>query len=172
MKYKKIFPQIFFAILVSVIVLSAQSLPKNDQDFSTRETAKVLKVIDGDTIEVNLNNKKEAVRLIGIDSPEIKDERKPVQCFGKEASAKAKEVLTGKAIILKSDPTQGDRDEYGRLLRYVFLDGANFNKLMISKGYAYEYTFKNIRYKYQPEFVKAEKKAEQNKAGLWTKCHN
>lgn len=172
MKYKKVFPQIFFAILVSIIVLSVQPLSKNDQDFSTKEAARVLRVVDGDTIEVSLSNRRETVRLIGIDSPEIKDERKSAQCFGKEASIKAKEVLTGKAIILESDPTQENRDEYGRLLRYVFLDGANFNKFMIGEGYAYEYTFKNIHYKYQSEFAKAEEKAEENRVGLWRKCHN
>lgn len=128
---------------------------------------KVTQVIDGDTIQVIIDDKKETIRLIGIDSPETVDPRKPVQCFGKEASAKAKSLLSDKSVRLESDPTQGERDKYQRLLRYVFLeDGTNFNKLMISEGYAHEYTY-NIPYKYQLEFKQAQKEAEENKRGLW-----
>lgn len=130
-------------------------------------SAKVVYVVDGDTVKVLINNKEDTVRLIGIDSPEVLDERKPVQCFGREASSKAKEILTGKAIVLESDPTQENRDEYGRLLRYVFLGNQNFNKLMISEGYAREYTFKGNSYKYQSEFKNAEEKARENGKGLW-----
>lgn len=127
----------------------------------------VSSVIDGDTIQVNIDGKKETIRLIGIDSPETVDPRKPVQCFGKEASEKAKSLLSGKSVRLESDPTQGERDKYQRLLRYVFLeDGTNFNKLMISEGYAHEYTY-NIPYKYQSEFKQAQKEAEENNRGLW-----
>lgn len=128
---------------------------------------RVASVIDGDTIQVIIDNKKETLRLIGIDTPETVDPRKPVQCFGKEASAKAKSLLSGKSVRLESDPTQGERDKYQRLLRYVFLeDGTNFNKLMISEGYAHEYTY-SMPYKYQSEFKQAQKEAEENKRGLW-----
>ncbi len=127
----------------------------------------VSSVIDGDTIQVIIDGKKETLRLIGIDTPETVDPRKPVQCFGKEASAKAKSLLSGKSVRLEADPTQGERDKYQRLLRYVFLeDGTNFNKLMISEGYAHEYTY-NTPYKYQSEFKQAQKEAETNKVGLW-----
>jgi len=130
-------------------------------------SAKVTKVIDGDTIKVLINNKEETVRLIGIDAPETVDPRKSVQCFGKEAGIKAKAILDNKIITLESDPTQGERDKYGRLLRYVFLDSLNFNKLMISEGYAYEYTYQNNPYKYMEEFKYAQKQARVNKKGLW-----
>lgn len=127
----------------------------------------VTAVIDGDTIKVALGNEQETLRLIGIDTPETVDPRKPVQCFGKEASAKAKLLLSGKSVRLESDSTQGERDKYHRLLRYVFLeDGTSFNKLMISEGYAHEYTY-NTPYKYQAEFKQAQKEAEANKRGLW-----
>lgn len=127
----------------------------------------VTKVIDGDTIQVVINGKNETLRLIGIDTPETVDPRKPVQCFGKEASAKAKSLLSNKSVRLEADPTQGERDKYQRLLRYVFLeDGTNFNKLMINEGYAHEYTY-NTPYKYQLEFKQAQKEAEASKAGLW-----
>ncbi|MDP2585523.1 MAG: thermonuclease family protein, partial [Candidatus Levybacteria bacterium] len=103
-------------------------------------------------------------------SPEVADERKPIQCFGKEASDKAKEILTDKTITLESDLTQGNRDEYGRLLRYVFLSNININKFMLSEGYAREYTFKGNSYKYQSDFIQAEEKARENEMGLWLGC--
>ncbi|KKQ29079.1 MAG: hypothetical protein A3H17_00045 [Candidatus Levybacteria bacterium RIFCSPLOWO2_12_FULL_37_14] len=184
MKNRKILTHIVFVVLAGVFVLLNNSglnsglkqnkiilpSPTNKQIFSSKETVRVIRVVDGDTIEVNLNGKKETVRLIGIDSPEVLDERKPAQCFGKEASSKAKEILTGKTIILESDSTQGNRDEYGRLLRYVFLNDLNLNKFIISEGYAREYTFKDNPYRYQSDFIQAEKKARKNKMGLWLGC--
>ncbi|HSW88569.1 MAG TPA: thermonuclease family protein [Candidatus Saccharimonadales bacterium] len=127
----------------------------------------VVKVVDGDTIEVLINEKKTKIRLIGIDTPEVVDPRKPVQCFGKEASNHAKEMLTGKEVRLVADPTQGDKDKYGRLLRYVFLpDGTNFNLQQIAEGYAFEYTY-DIPYQYQTEFRQAQQKARDTNLGLW-----
>lgn len=128
----------------------------------------VVKVVDGDTIDVRIEQNVARVRLIGIDTPEVVDPRKPVQCFGKEASDKAKGILTGKSVRLESDPTQGDKDKYGRLLRYVFLeDGTLFNKLMIEQGYAHEYTYHSNPYKYQLEFIAAERSAREQNLGLW-----
>ncbi len=129
--------------------------------------APVVKVVDGDTIDVIENNTKERVRLIGINTPETVDPRRPVQCFGKEASNKAKEVLTGAQVRLESDSTQSNRDKYGRLLRYIFLeDGTNFNLMMVHEGFAHEYTYE-IPYIYQKEFKEAEAYARTNKLGLW-----
>jgi micrococcal nuclease len=127
----------------------------------------VTSVVDGDTIKVNINGKVETIRLIGIDTPETVDPRKPVQCFGVEASNKAKAILTGKKVSLESDSSQGEFDKYNRLLRYVFLeDKTNFNLLMIKEGYAHEYTY-DLPYKYQSEFKQAQNIAEINKKGLW-----
>jgi len=131
------------------------------------QTFPVVKVVDGDTLSISINGKTETIRLIGINTPETVDPRKPVECFGKEASNKAKELLTGKSVRLEADPTQGDTDKYNRLLRYVWLEeGLSFNKQMISDGYAYEYTYAKP-YKYQAEFKQAEAVAKQAKRGLW-----
>ena len=128
---------------------------------------KVASVVDGDTIKVLIGGKEEVVRLIGIDAPETSDPRKQVQCFGKEATDKAKEMLNGKTVVLESDSTQENKDKYGRLLRYVFADGINFNKLMVGEGYAHEYIYQNNPYKYMEEFKIAEKQAKEGKKGLW-----
>jgi micrococcal nuclease len=127
----------------------------------------VIKVIDGDTLSVDMDGTKETIRLLGINTPESVDPRKPVECFGKEASAMASELLSGKRIRIEKDLTQGDRDKYGRLLAYVYReDGLFFNKKMIEGGYAYEYTY-NLPYRYQAEFKEAQRMAEEWKRGLW-----
>jgi micrococcal nuclease len=127
----------------------------------------VSRVIDGDTIEVTKEGVIEKVRLIGIDTPEVVDPRKPVECFGKEASQKAKELLTGKQVILIADRSQQNKDRYGRLLRYVFLeDGTHINKQLISEGYASEYTY-STPYQYQAEFRQAQQEAQAAQRGLW-----
>lgn len=128
----------------------------------------VTKVVDGDTVKVMIDGKIETIRLLGIDTPEVVDPRKPVQCFGKKASEKTKELLTGKSVLLESDPTQGDRDRYGRLLRYVYLeDGTLINDVLVRQGFAHEYTYQSKPYKYQQQFIDAEREAREQKKGLW-----
>ena len=128
----------------------------------------VVKVVYGDTIKIDVDGKVVTVRLIGLDTPEIVDPRKPVQCFGRESSYKAKEILTDQKVRLEMDASQGNYDKYGRTLAYVFLqDGTNFDELMIAQGYGHEYTY-NLPYKYQKEFKAAEVAARENKLGLWT----
>ena len=162
---------IFLAFVQNQPQVPGKSLPPV-VSVSNQANAKVVRVIDGDTIKVLINNKEETVRLIGIDSPETVDPRKPVQCFGIEASNKAKEILNNQTVRLESDPTQGERDKYGRLLRYVFLlDRTNFNKLMISQGYAHEYTYKGNPYRYQLEFIQSAKEARENNKDLWKDCN-
>lgn len=134
-----------------------------------RQEALVVKVIDGDTIAVSINGKNETVRVMGIDTPEVVDPRKTIECLGKEASGKAKIVFEDERIVfLEFDPTQGDRDKYRRLLRYVWIDKGvtDFGKMMISEGFASEYTY-STPYKYQGEYREAEKQAREAKRGLW-----
>ena len=134
---------------------------------TSADLVEVTKVIDGDTIMVKLREKEEAVRLIGIDTPETKDPRKPVQCFGEEAAKRTKELVQGKRVKLEADVSQNDRDKYNRLLRYVYLENGNLiNKLLIQEGFGFEYTYQ-IPYKFQTEFKMAQKEAESKKTGMW-----
>ena len=134
---------------------------------NTQKTYLVTKVVDGDTLTISKDGSSVTLRLIGIDTPETVHPSKPVECFGTEASNKAKSLLSGKYITLEMDDSQGTYDKYQRMLAYVYLpDGTMFNKYMISEGYAYEYTY-GIPYKYQSEFKQAENSAKQNKKGLW-----
>ena len=112
----------------------------------------VSRVIDGDTIIIKgTDGIKKKVRLLGVNTPEAVYPRKKVECFGMQASAKTKEALLGKIVRIEQDDTQGKYDRYGRMLAYVFLeDTALFNELLISHGYAYEYTYR-LPYKYQKQ---------------------
>lgn len=134
------------------------------------EPADVIKVVDGDTITVSLNGQNETIRIVGINTPETVDPRKSVECFGLEASNKAKEFFKSKnyKVWLEKDPGQGERDKYQRLLRYVFTDNGSvdYGLSMIRDGYAYEYTY-NTPYKYQISYKNAQKDAEISKRGLW-----
>lgn len=173
---KFIFSLIIFLVLVlyqrfgpSEEVLSEQVIntsPTATFWQSIKQQAQVLRVIDGDTIEVLLNEKKEKIRVIGINTPEVVDPRKAVECFGKEASSFAKQILEGQTVILESDLSQQERDKYGRLLRYIFVNNIDFGKRMIAEGYAYEYTY-DSPYKYQLEYKNAESEASEQKLGLW-----
>lgn len=127
----------------------------------------VTKVTDGDTIHVDMNGVDEKVRLIGINTPETVDPRTSIQCFGKEASLRAKELVGGKIVRLEFDDSQSMRDAYGRLLSYVFMeDGEMLNRKMVAEGYAYEYTYLKP-YKYQKEFRGLQNIARVSGRGLW-----
>lgn len=129
----------------------------------------VTKVIDGDTIEVEGGIR---VRLIGIDTPETVDPRRPVGCFGKEASNELKKLLNRKGVFLEKDVSETDK--YGRLLRYVYLPlGANqmlfVNDYMVREGFALVLTYPPD-VKYNEQFRQAEREAREEKRGLWGRC--
>lgn len=132
------------------------------------ENGTVIRVVDGDTIEVYQDNQIKKVRLIGVNTPETVDPRKDVQCYGLEASLYLKKEIEGKKVTLESDPTQQNKDTYGRDLRYVILNGENINKKIIENGYGFEYTYK-VPYKFQEEFKIAEENARSDQKGLWDK---
>ena len=129
---------------------------------------KVVSVSDGDTIEVSKYGKTQKVRFIGIDTPETVDPRKPVQCFGQEASQKTKSLLSNQNVKLEFDPIVGNEDKYGRLLAYVWLDGKLINQELLEQGYASEYTYRSQAYKYQSEFKSAQSSAKENGIGFWS----
>ena len=146
----------------SVISVLPKSATSTDADL-----VPVTRVIDGDTIVVKVADVEEKVRFIGMDTPETVDPRKPVQCFGKEASDETKKLLTGQEVLLKSDPTQDNKDKYGRLLRYVYLsDGTFIDELLIKEGFAREYTYK-IPYQFQKKFKADQASAKLSELGLW-----
>lgn len=119
-----------------------------------------VKVIDGDTIVLDGN---EIVRLIGIDTPETKDPRKPVQYYGREAYEFTKRLVEGKKVRLAYDLNK--EDKYGRTLAYVYLeDGTFLNAEVVKQGYGFAYRY--FLFKYFDEFKQYEREARENEIGL------
>ncbi len=133
-------------------------------------TYRVSKVFDGDTIAVDMQGVDEKIRFIGADTPETVDPRKPVQCYGPEASAYTHSHLkAGTRVKLTLDPLSTNRDRYGRLLRYVYLtDGTLYNQRLISLGYAHAYT--GFPFTKMPTFKAMQSKAQTSKVGMWASC--
>jgi micrococcal nuclease len=119
-------------------------------------------VIDGDTIELESGQR---VRYIGIDTPETKDPRRPVQCFGEEAYLKNKELVEGRAVRLEKDVSETDK--YGRLLRYIWIDDMMVNELLVREGYAHASAYPPD-VKYQELFQQTQQLAQSEKKGLWS----
>lgn len=130
----------------------------------------VVRVIDGDTVDVTFGGKRERVRLIGIDTPETKKPNTPIQCFGPEASDFTKHLLANGTRVLVVRDVQA-RDDYGRLLGYVYRSSDNlFVNLELARlGYARPLTIApdNSR---SSEFVQAAHDAEAANLGLWAAC--
>lgn len=130
---------------------------------------RVMKVDDGDTILVDMNGREEKVRFIGVDTPETKDPRKPVQCYGYAASEFTKNLIGNNDVRLEADPTNTNRDRYNRLLRYVYLpDGRLVNYEIIHQGYGFAYT--SFPTQKSKEFKAAQAEARLNRLGLWSGC--
>lgn len=118
-------------------------------------------VIDGDTIVLD---RKEKIRLIGVDTPEIKDQRKPVQYFGAEAYEFTKSLVEGKKVRLVYDRERIDK--YGNTLAYVYLEDDTFlNAEIIKQGFGFAYT--RFPFKYLKEFRQYERDARENERGIW-----
>ena len=165
-----------FGLLFAIIILFflGVSISNTGQLDSPKEELKpglykVEDISDGDTIKVRIAGKTETVRLIGIDTPETKDPRTGVQCFGKIASEKMAHLVKDRWVRLEADTQSDDRDRYGRLLRYVYLeDGTFINQKMVEEGYAFAYTlYPNDKLE---KFRDCERLARENNRGLWSGC--
>lgn len=134
----------------------------------------VITVNDGDDMVVNINGKIEEVKLLGIDAPELDSFISPTNyCYGVEAYQIVKNLISSNRISLVKDPVKEDRDDYNRLLRYVYLeDGRSLQEYLLKEGYAKEYTHKGIFYQSQANYKALEQEAKVNKKGLWaTSCN-
>ena len=132
-------------------------------------TARVLRVVDGDTILVSLRGRQERVRYIGVDTPETVKPNTPVQCFGKQASAYDHGLLDGRSVRLAGDAEA--RDRYGRLLAYVYRagDGLFVNAALVRGGYARTLTIPpNVAH--AGELAALAGEARRAGRGLWSAC--
>ena len=133
--------------------------------------AKVADVVDGDTIDVEIGGRTERVRLTGIDTPETKKPNSPVECWGPEASAYTTSLLpVGTVVRIERDVV--GRDDYGRLLGYVYLvDGSNLfvNLEIVEQGFAQPLTIEPNS-TFASEFAAAARRAERSDRGMWGAC--
>ncbi|MEW5549401.1 thermonuclease family protein [Peribacillus frigoritolerans] len=131
-------------------------------------TAEIIKVIDGDTVKIKMTNgNQETVRLLLIDTPETVHPSKPVQPFGPEASKFAKELMPSGSKV-EVETGIGERDKYGRLLAYFYVDGKMVNKLLLEKGLARVAYVYAPNTKYLDELENIQKQAQQDEIGIWS----
>jgi len=164
------------AIVVIALVLADRAglfgrRPLDDRARYNGATCRVVRVIDGDTLDVNIPDGRydhTRIRLWGVDTPETVHPDKPTQHFGPEASAMTRQLALDEHVTLRLEPTGRTRDnkEYNRLLAYVILpDGRMLNRVLIAQGYGYA----DPRYDHQfaADFAKVQAGARQGRLGLW-----
>jgi micrococcal nuclease len=166
--FRRIARQLAVVTLVTIVLLPLSG-PMAKADPAPPGSVKVQRIIDGDTLKVDIEDTSETVRIIGIDTPETVHPNKAVECFGMEASNRLKNLLDGKAILLQPNPAE-DRDRYGRMLRYVELDGEDIGASMIRDGYAYSY--KQYPHSRLTNYNGLEQEARAARRGLWAACDN
>lgn len=162
-KYKSL---VIITILITItflfiLILFVRKRKAPKISISPLEQASVVRVIDGDTIEVDLNGEKRMVRYLGIDAPEKNE------CFYNESTEKNREFLEGKIIELRPDGES--EDIFGRLLRYIYADEIFVNETLVKEGYARVFDFDDDL-KYQKKLNIAEQNAREGNKGLWGVC--
>ena len=125
------------------------------------ESGPVVKVVDGDTIDVATASGTERIRIIGLDTPEIGE------CGFSEASAAMADLVAGRSVQLVRDPTQDNRDRYGRLVRHVHRGGTSAAVEMIRRGHSAEYLY-GAEYQNRSAHLRAEREARAAKVGMWS----
>jgi micrococcal nuclease len=151
-------------VVVAVLVLRPW---EGEEELPATGAGEVVRVVDGDTIEVRIGGDVEDVRLIGVDTPETVKPDTPVECFGPEASAFTHEALEGERVRLVLGAER--RDKYGRLLAYVYRGGRLFNAALIRRGLARTLTIPpNDRF--AGRLRRLELQAARAGRGLWSAC--
>ena len=125
----------------------------------------VLRIHDGDTLTISGGEK---VRFLQIDTPEIS----PAECFGIEAHKALIGIIKQSPITLESDSASADRDQYGRILRYVMIGKLNVNLKLVEIGAATPYFYQGETGRYSTQLLRAAQKAKAKKIGLWRQCPN
>jgi micrococcal nuclease len=130
-------------------------------------TCRVVRVVDGDTVVVQLDGRQTTIRLIGLDTPETVAPGRPVEGYGKEASAYPREMVGGKSVRLEYEPAMRRVDKFGRTLAYLWTvpDGKLVNLAIVEGGYGHAYTA--FPFSMIERFRQAEREAREEERGLW-----
>ncbi|MFZ5424570.1 MAG: thermonuclease family protein [Patescibacteria group bacterium] len=159
MKFK--FPSKYKIYVLILLLFLAYLFPSLTFTVDNTSEFVVSRVIDGDTVELSNGQK---VRYIGIDTPESVKPGSPVECYALEAKAKNSELVLNKHVVLERDVNEADK--YGRLLRYVWVDGLLINEILIKEGFAHAVSYPPD-IKYQEQLRLAEREARDLKKGIW-----
>lgn len=138
-------------------------------ELSQLEAAQIVKVVDGDTVKVDLDGQIETIRLVSVDAPESVAPGQPVGCLGKESARFLKNLLLNQSTLyLQKDQTQSDRDRYGRLLRFVFLsDGRDAGLELLKVGLAAAKLYSRQPHQHWSVYQEAEMGAKNQRLGIW-----
>ncbi len=154
------------ALLIFILILFMQ-LGEQDEESPTKVTAEVTRVVDGDTVEADIDGREEDVRYIGVDTPESVKPDSPVECFGPEAADFNRKLVEGETVRLELGEEQ--RDPYDRLLAYVYVNDTFVNAELVRRGYATTLTIPpNDRF--ADRFAELEREAGAAGRGLWGAC--
>lgn len=168
MLHRQVLATMVAALVSSLLVVAPASVEAAE---TLRQRGRIVKVVDGDTVDVRLvDGKERRVRLIGIDTPEVHG---VVQCGGPRASRSLKKLLpVGTRVRLVSDPTQDRRDRYGRLLRYVIKvsTSRDINKAQVFRGWASVYVYDDNPFERVGQYRRAQRQAKTNLRGIWGLC--
>lgn len=160
------------ATVAVVVVFTAWSGALDSESGPSAEAGQgvVVRVIDGDTVDVDLDGQRERVRLIGVDTPESVAPERPVQCYGVEASDHTRALLP-EGTVVRLERDEVGRDQYDRLLAYVYRadDDLLVNLDLIEGGFADAVTYGDNEALYDT-FVAAESTARADGIGLWSAC--
>jgi endonuclease YncB( thermonuclease family) len=144
-------------LLFSLIILAVGVAP------GSAAFVQVVRIHDGDTLTLSSGEK---VRFLQIDTPEIS----PAECYGAQAHKALVEIIGKSSITLESDSVSGDKDKFGRILRYVKVGKVNVNLKLVEIGAATPYFYKGEKGKYSAQLLKAAQNAKAKKIGLWKSC--
>ena len=161
------------AILLAALAAAVVAFRTQKEDGGAHpSSARVVRVVDGDTIHVRVHGREESVRLLGIDTPETHRPGTPIECGGPQASAHLEALAPpGMPVQLEPDPTQDREDRYGRTLAYVRLpDGRLAEDAQLAAGWATVYVFEGDPVERDPEFRRSQAAAREAGRGVWGAC--
>ena len=172
-RHRRFIASLFIITLASLTLiqrLGCNTFPlSSDHQRFDKKTFTVVKVVDGDTIDIDVPDGQKSftrIRLWGVDTPETKHPRKDVMFFGPESSAFTEKQTLGQKVKVVLEPFENTRGKYGRLLAYVYLpDGSMLNEELIRQGFGY--ADPRFNHMLRSKFLQDEKQAQHDKLGLW-----
>lgn len=168
---KKLAKAIVALILLGVGAYHQVKNKETDPNLAQVGYYDVVSIADGDTLTVDMEGKKEKIRFIGVDTPEIYHggDTPPSQCYGEKAKAFTEAAVDNKRVKLVADEEGTNRDKYGRLLRYVYnYQNMSLDETLVSEGYGF--AIDGFAYSKKEHYLNLMKDAEMGKKGLWAVC--